>query len=370
MMGPALLLALLTALASVLSAACKPLGNGPRSPGQEDVGATRRFRRDLQMSLPYEAELMAYPPAEAMRTNEAYYPEMSEAMLARLAGLQQDERLAQALERLGGTGRTEAGMERLAPSGREQEERLALQQMMEEGRRRDKEAVYLANLLRYWNDMNQARGYNDQLAGQSRAPKAENSFPGGYPDYDETALASNMVKAPSSRNQLNAQMAQALLNRYRQEGGFEASPSRMDLEEPNDEDGQMDEEVLRYLVGRILTGMSEAGGPQRLSRRDLGLSNIRPEYRSSSKRVRRSLDEDRPDQANLLRVKRLGEGDEALLADAAALQDATYKLQAGLQRVKRTDEMGDEPTKPARSKRFAGYSDPEYSEQLLKYLPE
>ncbi|XP_030048254.1 proSAAS [Microcaecilia unicolor] len=350
MMGPALLLTSLLLSSNTLPTFSKPLGSGPQSPVHQDVGTNRRLRRDLSMPLPYEAEMMGYPP------NKSYLPEVSDALLARLAGMQKDERLAQALERMGTAGRTEQGLDRLALSGRDQDERLglALQQAMEDGRQGDKDAIYLANLLHLWNEMSQAKGYPNQLPGSARATKMENEFQGLYPDYDETGLMSNMVMTPSSRNQLNAQLAQELLNRYRQD---EASPSRTDLEEPNEEDGQMDEEVLRYLVGRILAGI--IGKSQHLPRRDLGPL----EFQGPAKRLRRSLDEEHLPQTNLLRVKRLGDEDEE---PSAVLGDATYRLQ----RAKRPEEHMDEPTKALRIKRYASYSDPEFSEQFLKYLPE
>ncbi|XP_029467354.1 proSAAS [Rhinatrema bivittatum] len=355
MMGPAFLLTSLILSSGTLPSFSKPLGNGPQSSVHQEVGAVRRLRRDLSMPLPYEAEMMGYPPTEQLR-NKAYLPEVSDALLARLAGIQKDERLAQTLERMGAAGRTDQGLERLVPSGRDQDERLglALQQAVEDGRQGDKEAMYLANLLHLWNDMSQARGYTNQLPGSPRAPKMENEFQGLYPDYDETGPMSNMAMAPSSRNQLNIQLAQDLLNRYRQD---EAPPSRLDLEEPNEEDGQMDEEVLRYLVGRILAGM--VGKPQHLSRRDL----VPLEFQGAAKRLRRSLDEDRLPQPNLLRVKRLGDGDEEA---SAVLGDATYRLQ----RAKRAEEPVDEPATALRSKRYAAYSDPEFPEHFLKYLPE
>nr|XP_033779774.1 uncharacterized protein LOC117350013 [Geotrypetes seraphini] len=350
MMGPTFLLTSLLLSSNTLPTFSKPLGNGPQSPLHQDVGSTRRLRRDLSMSLPYEAEMMVYPP------NKPYLPEVSDALLARLAGMQKDERLAQALERMGTAGRTEQGLERLVPSGRDQDDQLllALQQAVEDGRPGDKDAIYMANLLHRWNEMYQAKGYPNQLPGPARSTKMENEFQSLYPDYDETGLTSNMVITPSSRNQLNAQLAQELINRYRQD---EASPSRTDFEEPNEEDGQMDEEVLRYLVSRILAGI--IGKPQHFPRRDLGPL----EFQGPGKRLRRSLDEERLPQPNLLRVKRLGDEDEE---PSAVLGDATYRLQ----RAKRLEESMDEPTKALRSKRYAGYSDPEFPEQFFKYLPE
>nr|XP_006008597.1 PREDICTED: proSAAS isoform X2 [Latimeria chalumnae] len=318
--------------------------------------------------------MMAYPSPDQLR-NEVYYnPELSDTMLARLASLQQDEKLAQALERMGFGGK-ELGLERAPPSGQDQDERLsqALQQLMEDGRRRDQEALYLANLLQLWNEANQGKGYPERAGGlpTRTMAKAENDFQSPYADYDETGLMTNMVRPPKSRNQVNAQAVQALLNRYQQEGMYDGPPSHLTLEGPNEEEGDVDEEVLRYLVGRILASMGDSGH-QHLAKRDLASTTAHQDSYPVLRRARRSVDEDLPDQTNLLRVKRLGMeqdgGTEG--SDFLGDPDPAYKLKGGLQRAKRIDEQLDGLAAPIRRKRHAGYDEAEFAERVLKYLPD
>ncbi|XP_043936318.1 proSAAS-like [Protopterus annectens] len=369
MMGPSLFLAVSIISYNVITPVLsKPLSKGQRSRVHEEVGTARRFRRDLHDSLPYEAEMMSYAPPEQLR-NEVYYPELNEAMLARLADLQQNEKIAQALERAGFGGQDQVPERMLQNGGWEPDERLsqALQKMVEDGHRRDQEAQYLGNLLRLWNDMTQGKIYLDQAAVSQRPSPPENDFQSPYLDYDETAAVSNMVKPPMTKSQMNAQAAQALLNRYRQEGMYEAAqPQRLNTEEP-DEDGDVDEEVLRYLVGRILTGMADSGGQRPLQRDSMP---SRQEPYPVLKRTRRSVDEDHLDQANLLRVKRLGDGDDGYPGDLIPHQDPAYKFQGGLQRMKRIDDQLEEPSKSIRSRRYAAYDQGSLAERALKYLPE
>ncbi|XP_074873665.1 proSAAS [Carettochelys insculpta] len=229
-MAPPLLLA---ALLCALRPAAKALPAGPRGALPHDpAGGPRRFRRDLR-GAPYEGELGL--------ANELYAP--------RLGRLAQDELLAQALERLGalpgGRWREEElggapWLQETPPGGRWRQEgaqaALALQRLLQE-------SVPLASLLQLW----------EQAGG---AP---------YPDYDDTgAGAPARARGP----------APPLLSRYRAEG-------------PDEEDaGEMDAEMLRYLVGRILAGGGEVRAPH------------------PARRLRRGLEEEDP--PTLLRVKRLG----------------------------------------------------------------
>ncbi|XP_066473296.1 proSAAS isoform X2 [Tiliqua scincoides] len=268
-------------------------------------GGVRRVRRDLQ-GAPYEA-------VESALANEVYYPE-----LVRLAALEramsppggqlQDEHLAQAFERAMASSGNQLQEERLAqaleravvpPTNQFQpDERLALalQRLLQDGHRRDQESVYLANLLRLW----------EEAKGAAL-----------YPEYDETGLAGG------------SSPPRALLNRYwAPEGNFEPQEELGGEEEPA---GEMDPEMLRYLVGKILSGMSNLG-PQR------------PPV--SPRRLRRALFDggDLPEPPNLLRVKRLG-GE-----NGGELQ---------LQRVKRTEGEGG-----GRRKAVTGGT------QRLQYHPE
>ncbi|KAL8164267.1 UNVERIFIED_CONTAM: hypothetical protein K2H54_048372 [Gekko kuhli] len=300
-MGPALLLALLSGLG-----AAKPFSTAGSSRGGSahslSVG-TRRVRRELQ-GVPYEA-------VETALANEAYYPE-----LVRLAALERamsppggqlrDEHLAQALERALASSGNQLQDERLAqaleraaapPPGNQfqPDERLALalQRLLQDGHRRDQESVYLANLLRLW----------DEAKGAAL-----------YPDYDETGLAGGSSPPRASLGRYGAP-----------EGGFEPQEDLGGEEEPV---GEVDPEMLRYLVGKILSGTSLP--PQRLP--------------APPRRLRRALFDggDLPEPPSLLRVKRLG-------AEAGG--------QPQLQRIKRTEGVG-------RKKGATGGG------QRLRYLPE
>ncbi|XP_038604263.1 proSAAS [Tachyglossus aculeatus] len=149
------------------------------------------------------------------------------------------EPLARAVGRL-----LEAGRLREWEQRREQEERE---------QRREREARYLSGLLRLWSE----------LAPGPPEPDYEDGGPGTL-----------------------------LLGRYRTDGG----PAGAGAEEPALDD-DLDPELLRYLVGRILAGLSEPPAPHAAQPRD-----PRP------RRLRRDLEPDRPEA--LLRVKRLDGGQE------------------------------------------------------------
>ncbi|XP_077696769.1 LOW QUALITY PROTEIN: proSAAS [Eretmochelys imbricata] len=278
-------LMLATLLCAVGPAAGKALPAGPRGALPHDsAGGPRRFRRDLR-GAPYEGEMGL--------ANEIYYP--------RLGPLAQDELLAQALERLGvpPAGRwreDEPGgtpwLQEVPAGGRWRQDgaqaALALQRLLQE-------SVPLASLLQLWD---QARG----------AP---------YPDYDETGAGAPPRTRPPAPPQLS---------RYRTDGAYESHQ-----DEPGDEEpGEMDAEMLRYLVGRILAGGGETRPPRH------------------PRRLRRGLEEEPP---TLLRVKRLGDDGEGPEAGAPQLQ-----------RAKRTEEEEEE----AGGGRRGVYG----GEPLLRYLPE
>ncbi|XP_054859863.1 proSAAS [Eublepharis macularius] len=302
-MGPALLLALLSGLG-----AAKPFTTAGSSRGGLNHNLSvrpRQVRRDLQG--------VSYEPVETMLANEAYYPELVQlAALERAmsppGGQRQDERLAQAFERALASSDNQLQDERLAqaleraavpPSGNQfqpdEHLALALQRLLQDGHRRDQESVYLANLLRLW----------DEAKGAVL-----------YPDYDETSLA------------VGSSPPRASPNRYWvPEGAFEPQEEMGVEEEPARE---VDPEMLRYLVGKILSSTNLP--PQRLP--------------VSPKRLRRALfdGEDLPEPPSLLRVKRLG-------VEAGG--------QPQLQRVKRTEGE--------RAKRKKGVTG---AAQRLRYLPE
>ncbi|XP_073496539.1 proSAAS [Phyllobates terribilis] len=316
-MGPCILLVAVTVCLSVPGALSKPLG----VLSHDDFGVARRVRR----SLPYEADMMSYMPSEPVR-NKPLYPDLSQAMLARLAAYPQEELLARALERMGNLRRVEPTHD--SPS---------LQQLVEEGQRRDKEAMYLANLLHLWNQINQGKAYVDQLQGfPGPVPSDISEYQRPYPDYDDTAAVASRTRPQISRNQ----MAQS---HYRQNRAYEGPALHLQPEETNEDGYPMDEEMLRYLVTRVLSAMNEAEMSQRLPP-------------SVPRRMRRSLDDDHDDEdtpANLLRVKRLDTD--------TAVPDYSSN---GLLHRKRMESNLDIQSRPQH------FTDQRVTEQLLKYFPE
>ncbi|KAM4021290.1 proSAAS [Anomaloglossus baeobatrachus] len=316
-MGPCILLVAVTVCLSVPGALSKPLG----VLSHDDLGVARRVRR----SLPYEADMMSYVPSEPVR-NEPLYPDLSQAMLARLSAYPQEELLARALERMGSHRRIEPTHD--SPS---------LQQLVEEGQRRDKEAMYLANVLHLWNQINQGKAYVDQLQGfPGPVPSDISDYQRPYPDYDDTAVVTSRTRPQISRNQ----MAQS---HYRQNRAYEGPALHLQPEETNEDAYPMDEEMLRYLVTRVLSAMNEAEMSQRLPP-------------SVPRRMRRSLDDDHDDEdtpANLLRVKRLDSDN--------AVPDYSSN---GLLHRKRMESNLDIQSRPQH------FTDQRVTEQLLKYFPE
>lgn len=172
-----------------------------------------RLRRELRDSLPYEAQMMSYPPGAGMegQGNELLY--------------QPDGWRGQSLGQ-------------------------ALQRLVEDDRRQDQEAAYLAGLLRL---LSESEG-NAQRAGKGGEEEDEEGgdLQGPYPpDYDETEPSMSMTKPQASwQGPLDPQLTQALLNRYRQERLLQAglTPSGNKLQESRGEAGmeEREEEALRY----------------------------------------------------------------------------------------------------------------------------
>ncbi|XP_068104071.1 proSAAS [Hyperolius riggenbachi] len=319
-MGPCIVLVAVTVCLSIPDALGKPLG----ALTHDDFGVPRRVRRSLPASIPYDADIMSYVPSEALR-NEPLYSEVNQAMLARLAAYPQEELLAQALEKMGSNRRMDPV--RNGPS---------LQQLMEESQRRDKETLYLANLLHMWNQINQGKAYADQLQGFAGPVQSEVDYQKPYPDYDETEVVTSRTRPQASRNQ----MEQALRSYYRQSRGYDGPAYRLQQEEVNGDGYPMDEEMLRYLVTRVLSAMNEAEIPPRLPP-------------NPPRRMRRSLEDDHSEDtpANLLRVKRLD------------TDNPDYPTN-GMPHRKRGE--GD-----AESQRGSQhFTDQRVAEQLLKYFPE
>ncbi|XP_067880242.1 proprotein convertase subtilisin/kexin type 1 inhibitor, like [Heterodontus francisci] len=350
-----LYLATCIALSSFEAAKSKTLAAVSRVSADEEPGVVvARYRRD---ALPYEGEMFAYPPSDT-GLNEAYYPKLaSEAALARL-GLGPRER--EQMERL---GLALSGAEKPARLGPEGDERLgqALQQLMEDSRRRDQEAAYLSNLLRAWNELSQPEAY-----------PAEADPRDSYPDYDELAP----VRQAANRRPPE-------LGRYGNREAAYNTPARPDLEEPTDGGREVQEQVMRYLVGRILADMdanADYPRPPRLVKRDLrSLAEPRPKAYAGARRVRRALDKG-AGRANLVRVKRLGsgaegEGEEEENEVVEEDDVDNYLVQApneaqvpvSLQRMKRIDGQFQEPGTPARSRRYASYQGPEH---VIRFLPD
>lgn len=159
-----------------------------------------RLRRDLRDTLPYEAQMMSYPPADFKgRVSELYY--QPEAVRAQ--GLGQ-----------------------------------ALQRLMESDQRREQEAAYLAGLVRLLNEAEN----NGQGKQEEEEEEEEGDFQGPYPpDYDETEQAVSMAKPQAV---LDPQLVEALLNRYKQErllqSGFNPTSNHFP-----ERDQERDQEMLR-----------------------------------------------------------------------------------------------------------------------------
>ncbi|XP_078063021.1 proprotein convertase subtilisin/kexin type 1 inhibitor, like [Mustelus asterias] len=351
MMGPglcSLLLSVCITFSSFQPAHSKPLAMS-RVPVDDETGlVVTRFRRD---ALPYEGEMFAYPSGEAARNEAFYAPLASQAAMARL-GLGPRER--ELLERQGlllsqaevkpGWGRKD-GDERLGE---------ALQRLLEDSRRRDQEAAYLANLLQAWSELGLPEAYpggGGEATDNEAGPEPRN----GYPDYDELAAG-----------------------RYGNRQPAYLPPGRPGLEEMAGEGGgELEEQVVRYLVGRILANLD--AGTQRLARRDL-LPSL-PEG-PGPRRVRRALPQERGSgsggRTNLLRVKRLGgldgEEEDGGEEEGGAQEGIGYPSAAkeaqGLQRMKRIEGHLPEPGTLIRNRRYSGYQGAELAERFIKFLPD
>ncbi|KAI7797935.1 proprotein convertase subtilisin/kexin type 1 inhibitor, partial [Triplophysa rosa] len=289
------------------------------------LSAAARLRRDLRDAAPYEAQMMSYPAAG--RSNDLYY--QPEALRAQ--GLGQ-----------------------------------ALQRLVESDQRREQEAAYLASLMRLLNDA--------QNNGQSKAEEEEEDegdFQGPYPqDYDETEQAVSMAKPQASwQGVLDPQLTQALLNRYKQEMLMKAGSANRIPERHQDRD----QEMLRYLVEKILSGLAsggnQAGPSSQRAKRDLAaVSNVERAGGSALKRTRRSLDSapipSTQAEASLLRVKRLDDDD-----DEGVTGQSNRTPHVGLQRMKRIDTDLPPPKKNSRKRRALTYDPNLIAQHILQYLP-
>ncbi|KAJ8393476.1 hypothetical protein AAFF_G00059490, partial [Aldrovandia affinis] len=326
---------LLLSIALLRPLEAKPF-SGPRA-----SAAVLRLRRELRDSLPYEAQMMSYPPAASVegRGNELYYQ----------------------------------------PEGwRGQGMGQALQRLVEDDRRRDQEAAYLTGLLRLLNDgdgnaQRAAKPEDDEDEEEEEGRPRD--FGGSYPpDYDETDQGISMAKPQAAwQGLLDPQLTQALLNRYRQERLLQARLSSNRLQDTRGEPGadEREEEVLRYLVGRVLSNLasdSPQSPPARLAKRDLGAVVGGVAGGRALKRSRRSLDStplpSSPKyEPSLLRVKRL-EDEEDKMAAAAHNQP-----RAGLQRMKRIDS-DTQQEKHSRKRRAMTYDPNLLAQRILQYLPQ
>ncbi|XP_059379289.1 proprotein convertase subtilisin/kexin type 1 inhibitor, like [Carassius carassius] len=328
-----LLLFLSLTLFQIPTPEAKPLSTmrgGGRSFDIQAAGV--RLRRDLRDSVPYEAQMMSYPTADfRSRSNDLYYqPEVLRAQ-----GLGQ-----------------------------------ALQRLVENDQRREQEAVYLASMLRLLNEA--------QNNGQGKAEEEEEEegdFQGPYPpDYDETEQAVSMAKPQASwQGLLDPQLTQALLNRYKQERLMQAglAPNTNRISEREQD---KDQEMLRYLVEKILSSLAlggSQGGPsnQRAKRDLIAVANMEQSGGSALKRSRRSLDSapgpSPHAEASLLRVKRL-DGD---VDDEEVAGQSNRTPHVGLQRMKRIDTDLPPPKKHSRKRRALTYDPALIAQHILQYLP-
>ncbi|XP_065126362.2 proprotein convertase subtilisin/kexin type 1 inhibitor, like [Paramisgurnus dabryanus] len=287
-----------------------------------------RFRRDLRDAAPYEAQMMSYPAADYKgRSSDLYYqPEASRAQ-----GLGQ-----------------------------------ALQRMMESDQRREQEAAYLASLMRLLNDAQNNR------QGKQEEEDEEGDFQGPYPaDYDETEQSVSMAKPQASwQGALDPQLTQALLNRYKQEKLMQAERANRIPERDQDRD----QEMLRYLVEKILSSLAsdgnQAGPSNQRAKRDLAAAaNMDRAGGSALKRSRRSLDSapvSSPQaEASLLRVKRLDDD----IDDEGDVEQSNRTPHVGLQRMKRIDTDLPPPKKHSRKRRALTYDPNLIAQHILQYLP-
>ncbi|XP_048066125.1 proprotein convertase subtilisin/kexin type 1 inhibitor, like [Megalobrama amblycephala] len=287
-----------------------------------------RLRRDLRDSVPYEAQMMSYPAADfKSRGNDLYYqPEVLRAQ-----GLGQ-----------------------------------ALQRLVENDQRREQEAAYLASMLRLLNE-----AQNNRQGKPEEDEEDEGDFQGPYPpDYDETEQAVSMAKP---QGLLDPQLTQALLNRYKQERLMQAGLAPTNNRIPEREQDK-DQEMLRYLVEKILSSLASGGnqgGPSnQRAKRDLSaVASMERSAGPALKRSRRSLDSapaPSPQvEASLLRVKRL---DDDVDDDGIAGQ-SNRTPHVGLQRMKRIDTDLPPPKKTSRKRRALTYDPALIAQHILQYLP-
>ncbi|XP_056320060.1 proprotein convertase subtilisin/kexin type 1 inhibitor, like [Danio aesculapii] len=290
-----------------------------------------RLRRELRDSVPYEAQMISYPSADyKSRSNDLYYP----PDVLRAQGLGQ-----------------------------------ALQRLVESDQRREQEAAYLASMLRL---LNEAQGTGQGRAGDQEEDGGD--FQGPYPpDYDETEQAVSMAKPQASwQGLLDPQLTQALLNRYKQERLVQAGLATAANRIP-DREQDKDQEMLRYLVEKILSSLASGGNQGSSSnpraKRDLSaVSSIERPIKPALKRSRRSLDSAPGPQpeASLLRVKRLDDDD----VDEDALAGQSNRTpHIGLQRMKRIDTDLPPPKKHSRKRRALSYDPALIAQHILQYLP-
>ncbi|XP_058639885.1 proprotein convertase subtilisin/kexin type 1 inhibitor, like [Onychostoma macrolepis] len=307
-----------------------------RTPEAKSLSAMRggggvRLRRDLRDSVPYEAQMISYPAADfRSRSNDVYYqPEVLRAQ-----GLGQ-----------------------------------ALQRLVENDQRREQEAAYLASMLRLLNE-----AQNNRQGKPEEEEEEEGDFQGQYPpDYDETEQAVSMAKPQASwQGLLDPQLTQALLNRYKQERLMQAGLAPNTNRIPEREKDK-DQEMLRYLVEKILSSLASGGnqgGPSnQRAKRDLSaVANMEQSGGPTLKRSRRSLDSapgPSPQvEASLLRVKRL-DGD---VDDDEVAGQSNRTPHVGLQRMKRID-TDQPPKKHSRKRRALTYDPALIVQHILQYLP-
>ncbi|XP_059189976.1 proprotein convertase subtilisin/kexin type 1 inhibitor, like [Centropristis striata] len=312
------------------------------------VGGVRRQRRDLRNLLPYEDQMMSYAATQGGgRANNLYY--------------QSDDWRGQGLDQ-------------------------ALQRLVERDQRREQEeeqrAAYLSALLHLLSEAESAGlvGPGDVEVVEEEEEEDQGP-PGDFqgpapPDYDETGRGLNMGRPPAAwwgllepqlaqalLDRMEPQLAQTLLQRARQERLQQAGGSPSGL--------TRDQDALRRLVARLLSGVAADSGPVmssgRRMRRDLTVAAADPNS-SAHRRARRSLDDVAPppspsNDPPLLRVKRLEEEEEEELRPPTA----------GLQRMKRIDTTGEELNHGShrRRRRAAVNYDPQILiDQILEYMRE
>ncbi|KAM4738415.1 proprotein convertase subtilisin/kexin type 1 inhibitor, like [Anableps anableps] len=339
---------LLLGAALIHAAQTLPAAHGGGRGLDVSVGGIRRQRRDLRNRLPYEDQMMSYPPLQAGGgANDLYY--QSEDWRGR--GIDQ-----------------------------------ALQRLVERDQRREQEeeqrAAYLAALLRLLSEAESAGlvGPGDVEVVEEEEDEEDDEGPPrdfqtpDVADYDETGRGMSMGRpsapwwelvepqlAQALLDRMDPRLVQSLLQRAREPGRTSPGPSR-------------DQETLRRMVANMLSSVGPNDAQVMMSsgrraKRDLSAIAAEP-VSPAHRRTRRSLDSQLPsNEPPLLRVKRLEDEEEE--------EEKLRPRGTGLQRMKRIDTMvtadpeeGNRGSRRRRRRAVLNYDPQMLMDQIVDYLRE